>query len=150
MSNRSAGFKGTHPCHHRRPPPPPNADSTSRTTPSDRFLPRRSEPSEAQAVWLGFVRIATNHRLGAAAVSLSKARSVVEGWLRLPQVRVLTPAPNHFGRVMDLMAGAMGSGALVSDAVLAAHAIQDRATLCSNDSDFSRFAGLSWRNPLLD
>lgn len=101
-------------------------------------------------VCLGFVRIATNSRLGAAAVPLSKARAVVDGWLRLPQVRVLVPAPNHFGKVMDLMAGAMGSGALVSDAVLAAYAIQNRASLCSNDADFSRFAGLTWRNPLVD
>ncbi len=101
-------------------------------------------------VCLGFVRIATNNRLGAAAVSLSKARSVVAGWLQLPQVRVLTPAANHFGQVMDLLAGAMGSGALVSDAVLAAYAIQNRAILCSNDADFSRFVGLSRRNPLVD
>ncbi len=101
-------------------------------------------------VCLGFVRIATNSRLGAAAVSLSRARAVVAGWLQLPQVRVLVPAPNHFGQVMDLMAGAMGSGALVSDAVLAAYAIQNRATLYSNDADFSRFAGLTWRNPLVD
>ncbi len=101
-------------------------------------------------VCLGFVRIATNRRLGAAAVSLGSARAVVAGWLQLPQARVLTPASNHFGQVMDLMAGAMGSGALVSDAVLAAYAIQNRATLCSNDADFSRFAGLSWRNPLVD
>jgi toxin-antitoxin system PIN domain toxin len=101
-------------------------------------------------ICLGFVRIATNSRLGAAAVSLTKARAVVAGWLQLPQVRVLTPAPNHVGQVMDLMEGAMGSGTLVSDAVLAAYAIQNRATLCSNDADFSRFAGLSWRNPLVD
>ena len=99
-------------------------------------------------ICLGFVRIATNARLGTAAVSLGKARAVVKGWLQLPQARVLIPSPNHFEQVMDLMNGAMGSGALVSDATLAAYAIQNRATLYSNDADFSRFAGLSWENPL--
>jgi toxin-antitoxin system PIN domain toxin len=99
-------------------------------------------------ICLGFVRIATNNRLGAATVPLAKAREVVAGWLELPQARVLIPAPNHFEQVMNLMAAAMGSGALVSDAVLAAYAIQNRATLYSNDADFSRFAGLSWTNPL--
>ena len=99
-------------------------------------------------VCLGFVRIATNVRLGAAAVSLNEAKEVVMGWLELSHVRILAPAPNHFEQVMDLMAGAMGSGALISDAALAAYAIQNRATLCSNDSDFSRFRGLSWENPL--
>jgi toxin-antitoxin system PIN domain toxin len=99
-------------------------------------------------ICLGFVRIATNYRLGAATVPLSKARAVVAGWLELPQARVLIPAPNHFEQVMNLMNAAMASGALVSDAVLAAYAIQNRATLYSNDTDFSRFAGLSWKNPL--
>ena len=91
-------------------------------------------------ICLGFVRIATHARLGAAAV--------VQQWIDLPQVRILLPGPGHFKQVMDLMTGAMGSGALVSDAALAAYAIQNRATLHSNDADFSRFAGLSWKNPL--
>lgn len=100
-------------------------------------------------VLLGFVRIATNPRLGAATVSLAEARSVVAEWLSLPQARVLTPAAHHFEQVMELLSATQGRGTLVSDAVLAAYAIQYRATLCSNDGDFSRFAGLRWKNPLL-
>lgn len=42
----------------------------------------------------------------------------------------------------------MGSGALVSDASLAVHAFENRATLCTNDADFARFKGLIWHNPL--
>ena len=96
----------------------------------------------------GFVRIATNRRLGAAAVPLSIARGVVEEWLSLPQVRPLTPSRQHFARVMDLMAAAMASGAVLSDAVLAAYAIEHRARLFTNDVDFARFPGLDWHNPL--
>ncbi len=44
----------------------------------------------------------------------------------------------------------MGSGLLISDAVLASYAIENRAVLHTNDADFSRFPALSWRNPLLD
>ncbi|MDQ2774245.1 MAG: hypothetical protein M3Y57_04855 [Acidobacteriota bacterium] len=40
------------------------------------------------------------------------------------------------------------SGPLVSDAVLAALAIENGATLASTDQDFSRFSGLRWVNPL--
>jgi predicted nucleic acid-binding protein len=36
----------------------------------------------------------------------------------------------------------------VSDAQLAALAIEYQAVLHSNDSDFSRFPGLRWHNPL--
>lgn len=99
-------------------------------------------------ICLGFVRIASNPRLGEAAVPLREARAVVDIWLELPQARVLIPSADHFKRVMDLMTVAMGAGALVSDAVLAAYAIENRATLCSNDSDFARFEGLDWVNPL--
>ena len=99
---------------------------------------------------LGFVRIATNPRLGAAAVSLTAAKSVVEDWLQLPHARVLIPEADHFSRVMNLMEHAMGAGSLVSDAALAAYAIANRATLCSNDSDFARLPDLNWVNPLVD
>jgi predicted nucleic acid-binding protein len=39
-------------------------------------------------------------------------------------------------------------GNLTSDAHLAALAIEHRAELCSSDTDFARFTGLKWRNPL--
>ena len=99
-------------------------------------------------VSLGFVRIATNRRLGRAAVTLAEARVVVEGWLDLPQVRLLVPTSGHFTRVMDLMARATASGAVLSDAILAAYAIEHRARLCTNDADFARFPELDWTNPL--
>ena len=99
-------------------------------------------------VLFGFVRIATNPRLGPAAVELHAAQSVVDGWLGLPNTRVITPTAGHFARVMKLLETAMARGAVLSDAILAAYAIEHRATLCSNDADFARFAGLDWRNPL--
>ena len=100
-------------------------------------------------VALGFVRIATHPRLGPATIPLDRAREAVETWLELPNVRVLTPAPDHFSRVMHLLAAAMASGAMASDAALAAHAIANRAVLHTNDADFARFPGLEWTNPLL-
>jgi len=100
-------------------------------------------------ICLGFVHIATNPRMGEAAVALAPAVRVVQSWLSLPHARVLLPKEDHFARVMDLMAEAMGSGTLVSDASLAVYAIQYRATLCTNDADFARFKGLVWHNPMV-
>jgi len=40
------------------------------------------------------------------------------------------------------------AGNLVSDAHLAALAIEHGAELCSADRDFGRFPGLRWMNPL--
>lgn len=43
----------------------------------------------------------------------------------------------------------MGTGGnLTSDAHLAALAIEHGAELCSSDTDFARFQGLRWSNPL--
>jgi len=39
-------------------------------------------------------------------------------------------------------------GNLTSDAHLAALAIEHGAELCSSDTDFGRFPGLNWSNPL--
>jgi len=100
-------------------------------------------------VSLGFIRIASHPRLGAAAVPVDRARQVVETWLALPHVRVLAPAADHFFRVMNLVAQTMGSGPLISDAVLASYAIDHRAVLCTNDGDFARFPALKWHNPLI-
>jgi len=100
-------------------------------------------------VGFGFIRIATNPRLGAARVALADARRLVESWLQLPQLRTLTPSALHFARVMDLMTSAMAAGSVLSDAILAAYAIENRATLFTNDGDFARFPGLVWTNPLL-
>lgn len=100
-------------------------------------------------VTLGFVRIATNPRLGRARVPLEAAREVVESWLALPHARPLLPAANHTRRVLALMSDCGLSGQLTSDASLAVYAIENRATLCSSDGDFARFPGLRWHNPLL-
>jgi uncharacterized protein len=93
-------------------------------------------------VAFGFIRVATHPRLGTARVSLVDARLVVENWLNLPQARVLSPGALHFTRVMDLMAAALAAGPVLSDAILAAYAIEHRATLFTNAGDFARFPGL--------
>ena len=101
-------------------------------------------------VTLGFVRIATNPRLGASAVSLAVARDVLNTWMEAPPIRVLLPKETHVMQVCKLMEQCKCSGALTSDASLAVYAIENRALLCSNDADFARFPGLEWANPLLD
>ena len=74
---------------------------------------------------------------------------MVKTWLALPIVRVFTPPAEHFAKVMALVTQAMGSRLLISDAVLASYAIENRAVLHTNDADFSRFPVLNWRNSLL-
>lgn len=96
----------------------------------------------------GFIRIATNPKPGNAVISLQLAKQIVETWHSSPSTRVLLPSENHPSEVIRLLEQSRSSGQLTSDASLVVYAIQNRATLCSNDSDFARFPRLDWENPL--
>lgn len=55
---------------------------------------------------------------------------------------------DHWPSLRALLSRAGTAGNLVLDAHLAALAISHGATLVSCDSDFARFEGLRWHNPV--
>jgi predicted nucleic acid-binding protein len=61
---------------------------------------------------------------------------------------VPAPGEDHPDILGRLLTGAHAAGNLVPDAHLAALAIEHGLKLCSSDSDFARFPGLEWVNPL--
>ncbi len=96
----------------------------------------------------GFVRISTNRRVFGAPLRVEESVAHVESWLSRPQVELLHPGPRHLEIAFGLLRSA-GTGAdLTADAQLAALAIEHNGELHSNDSDFARFSGLRWVNPL--
>ncbi|MEO6772714.1 MAG: type II toxin-antitoxin system VapC family toxin [Kofleriaceae bacterium] len=99
-------------------------------------------------VLFGFVRIGTNPRLFAKALAVDDALERVEKWLAQPNVRALAPGPRHLEIAFGLLRNVGAAGNLTTDVQLAAYAIENAATLCSNDLDFGRFAGVIWKNPL--
>jgi len=96
----------------------------------------------------GFVRIATNPRVFTPALPVDAAIEVIEGWLVRPNARVLVPGPRHLKIAFGLLRHLGTAGNLTTDVQLATYAIENAATLCSNDSDFARFASLVWKNPI--
>lgn len=98
---------------------------------------------------LGFLRIVTNPRMTAPAEHLSSALAQVDAWLRCDNAWIPEPSARHASIVADLLLHANRGGKLVSDAHLAALAIEHGLTLCSADSDFARFPDLRWINPLI-
>jgi toxin-antitoxin system PIN domain toxin len=100
------------------------------------------------AVITGYVRLITGRMAMVDPFSVSDAVSHVRSWLERPQVEILTPGPRHLDLLDSLLRDARASGALAMDAHLAALAIENNAEVHSNDSDFSRFPGLRWINPL--
>lgn len=97
---------------------------------------------------LGFLRIATNPRLFRQPLAMAAAWEQVSTWLSAETAWIPAPTERHAAVLADLLALPGVHGNLVSDAHLAALAIEHGLTLCSTDGDFARFPGLSWRNPL--
>jgi toxin-antitoxin system PIN domain toxin len=100
------------------------------------------------AVALGFVRLVTHASVLTTPLPPLDAVARVRGWLAQPEVRVVEPGPRHLDIVEDLFRATGVAGSLTTDTHLAALAIEHQADLCSNDSDFGRFPGLRWVNPL--
>ena len=96
----------------------------------------------------GFVRLATNPRIFERPMRLEEALASVEQWLGQPHVHFLVPGPRHIEIAFGLLRQLGAAKNLTTDVQLAAHAIENQAELYSNDSDFARFDGLRWENPL--
>jgi uncharacterized protein len=99
-------------------------------------------------VLLAFLRLSTSPRVFVQPLAPDRAFDVIEAWLAQPSVTVLHPGDRHASVLRRLLAPLGMAGNLVSDAHLAALAIEHGAELCSCDTDFARFAGLRWIDPL--
>ena len=96
----------------------------------------------------GFIRMATNPRIVRPPIGADAAIAHVESWLARPQVDMLHPGPRHEEICFRLLRELGTAGDLTTDAQLAALAIENNAELHSADTDFGRFSGLRWVNPL--
>lgn len=99
-------------------------------------------------VW-AFIRICTNPRIWEHPRPVKDAFQIVGQWLAEPGVVVLEPGPRHWELLQSLVVKHKASGPLLTDAALAAIAMEHGALLASTDQDFSRFQGLRWINPLI-
>jgi toxin-antitoxin system PIN domain toxin len=99
-------------------------------------------------VLTAFVRIGTNPRLHAHPLTLSEAIERVQSWLEQPSFRVIQPTEQHWQIFQRMLRAGTAVANLVSDAHLAALAVEHNCTLCTTDKDFSRFRGLKWKNPI--
>lgn len=99
---------------------------------------------------LGFIRIATNPRAVRRPIGAAEACAIVDRWLARPQSLIVEPGERYWPIFQELVARARVHGPLVSDAALAALALEHGATLCTTDRDFRRFDGLRLLDPTED
>ena len=97
----------------------------------------------------GFLRIATNPRILNPPMSIQDASAHVQSWLSQPNIDRLVGGPEHIRLTLELLHTVGTAGNLTTDAQIAALAIEHRATVHSNDTDFARFPDVKWVNPLV-
>ncbi len=110
-----------------------------------------SSPQPVRLAWvsiLAFLRVGTHPQMRREPLLMPQAVSFVLEWLARPNVEAVGPGDRHMEILGDLLAESQSRGPLVMDAHLAALALEHGATLCTNDRDFSRFAGLRVLYPL--
>jgi len=95
-----------------------------------------------------FIRIGTNPRVFEYPLSLDQALTRVQSWLDQPCTRIVRASEQHWSIFKMMLKNGQAVANLVSDAHLAALAIEHGCELASTDSDFSRFPKLKWINPL--
>lgn len=95
---------------------------------------------------LAFLRLVTNPRIYEAPLTVEQASEIVATWLSRPNVVQGNPGPDHWRHLRRLLEVTGAGGNLVSDAHLAAIALELGATVTTYDNDFERF-GVTWRLP---
>jgi toxin-antitoxin system PIN domain toxin len=112
---------------------------------------RLSRPEPVWLAWstvVAFVRIGTHVRAFEHPLTVEEACTAVDAWLERPMVGVLEPGPRHWDVLRRLLVDAQATGNLVTDAHLAAMAVEHGLVLMSTDRDFARFPGLAWQDPI--
>ena len=114
----------------------------------DRVLAGSEGVGLAWVAILGFIRISTHRGILENPMMPDEATSRIEEWLSLPHIHIPVPAEGHFRRLRETLGQLGTAGNLTTDAHLATLAMERGYTLYSTDSDFMRFPGLKWVNPL--
>lgn len=114
-----------------------------------RRLAEGGEPFALSSFTLaGFLRIVTNPRIFDPPTPPPTAVAFCQSLLALPRAVLVQPSHRHWHILVELLRETGIRGAGVSDAYLAALAIEHGCELVSTDGGFARFPGLRWRHPL--
>ena len=112
-----------------------------------RWLGQALDGAEAIAfawtVVLAFLRLSTHSAVLPRPLHPDQAVGLLGAWLAAPPAVVVEPTARHMPLLHGLLRSAGTAGNLVSDAHLAALALEHGATVVSFDRDFGRFEGLA-------
>lgn len=95
-----------------------------------------------------FIRISTHDRASQHPLTAEQAAGFIVDWLEPEVSWIPREGPGHARILTDLITRYQLRGNTISDAHLAALAIEHGLEVCSNDSDFARFSEVRWINPV--
>jgi len=95
-----------------------------------------------------FIRIGTNPRVFENPLSIDQALARIQSWFDQPCTRIVRPTAHHWQTFQQMLNQGQAPANLVTDAHLAALAIDNGCAVASTDADFARFPKLKWINPL--
>jgi toxin-antitoxin system PIN domain toxin len=96
---------------------------------------------------IAFIRIGTNPAILPNPMTADDATGQAEAWLGAPAAVIAQPTSRHVGLLRGLLRETGTAGNLVTDAHLAALAIEHGADIVSYDRDFARFTHVRHRLP---
>lgn len=108
-------------------------------------------PARVGLAWpslVAFARISTHPRASANPLKPDDAWTHVAAWLDAPASWIPMPTDRHAEVLGNLIGRYQVPGNLISDADLAALAIEHGVGIASADTDFARFTEVRWENPL--
>lgn len=95
-----------------------------------------------------FARIATHPRVAHEPLTADEAWTYAERWLACDPAWIPSVSERTAVVLGDLLRRTGATGNLIPDAQLAALAIEHGLTVISADTDFARFPGVRWENPV--
>ena len=100
-------------------------------------------------VLFAFIRIGTSPKVFETPLSISEAADYVKSWLEAPATELLAVMRADVDQALAWLNEAGSGGNLTTDAQIAAVARRCQARVHTADTDFARFPGVRWKNPVL-
>lgn len=129
-----------------------NSDSPLHSRARHWWEEQLSGETQVRLAWItlvAFARLATTPKAMPNPLTPQEACERIESWLAQPNVLVATPGPKHFEIFSKLLREYSIAGRSVTDAHLAALAIEHSFHLYSTDLGFSKFRELDWSDPIV-
>jgi len=102
----------------------------------------------SELVLSSFLRIVTNRKIFDPATPMDTALEFCRALMRCSNAVIVRPASEHWQIFVELIQAADVKGPMVTDAYLAALAIEHECDFVTTDRDFARFPRLNWYHPL--